>query len=184
MNGKILHKGFTIVELVITIVLIGIVSSVAIARMLSADAFNAIGARETIVSTLRMAQQRAIGHEDVVVTLQPSGSDLILSLEGGGTTLTPNTTLSLRSVSLSADVDILDGCDVTPPDADNALEDSKPLIIDFGELGDLVTSGVVDGTPVYPVDVTTGMRICINDDPIMSVCVSAAGYAYVGDCDA
>jgi prepilin-type N-terminal cleavage/methylation domain-containing protein len=178
------HAGFTIVELVITIVLIGIVSSVAIARMLSADAFNAIGAREIIVSTLRMAQQRAIGHEDVVVTLQPVGSDLVISLAGGGANLIPSTTISLRSVSVAVDVDILDACDATPPDVDNTLEALKPLIVDFDALGDLMTAGVVDGTPVYPVDVTTGLRICINNDPIMSICVSKVGYAYAGDCDA
>lgn len=178
------HKGFSLVELIITIVILGIVGAVAIARMLSADAFNAVVAREAIVSTVRMAQQRAIGHEDVILTLQPNGSDLTLTLEGGGAELTPSTVISLQSVSIAADVDILDACDVTPPDTDNTLEDLKPLIIDFDALGDLLTSGVVDGTPVYPVDVTTGMRICINNDPVMSICVSKAGYAYVGECDA
>lgn len=176
-------KGFSIVELVIAILVVGIVAAVSMSRMLSADAFDVIVAREEIVSVLRMAQQRAIGHEDVVVTLQPDGDELVISLEDGVGDLMDPVTTTLPAGSLSADVDILSSCS-TPPDNDNVITNLKPLIVEFDALGDLMISGVVDGTPPHPADVTTGMRICLNNDPVMSICISAAGFAYVGDCDA
>ena len=183
MRRRLTNSGFTIIELVIAIMVIGIIGAVAASRLLGADAFDLIAAREQIVSILRMAQQRAIGHQDVVVTLQPSGDDLVISLEDSAGNLISPVTTALPAGLLSADVDVLASCS-TPPDSDNVATDDKPLHVEFDALGDLMIGGVVDGTPAYPVDVTTGMRICLNNDPVMSICISAAGFAYTGNCDA
>ncbi|OGT74681.1 MAG: hypothetical protein A3H44_03305 [Gammaproteobacteria bacterium RIFCSPLOWO2_02_FULL_57_10] len=118
-----------------------------------------------------------------MVTLQPSGDDLVISLEDSAGNLISPVTTALPAGLLSADVDVLASCS-TPPDSDNVATDDKPLHVEFDALGDLMIGGVVDGTPAYPVDVTTGMRICLNNDPVMSICISAAGFAYTGNCDA
>ncbi|MDX1491615.1 MAG: type II secretion system protein [Pseudohongiellaceae bacterium] len=183
MNTFSYRSGFTLVEMVITILLIGIVSAVALSRMLSADAYNAINVREGVISAFQMAQQRAIGHADVVLTFQPDGDELSVLLEGDGAALVPETRLPLASVTIAAEVDVLDACDTISPDSDNILSDVKPLIVEFDALGDMLSSGVVDGNPANPVDVNTGMRICINEDPVMSLCISKLGYAYAGACD-
>lgn len=170
-------------ELVIAILIVGIVAAITTSRLIGRNAFDIIVAREEIVSVLRMAQQRAIGHQDVVVTLQPNGDDLVISLEDSVGALINPVTTTLPAGLLSADVDVLTSCS-TPSDANNVLTDSKPLIVEFDALGDLLIGGVVTGTPPHPVDVTTGMRICLNNDPAMSICISAAGFAYTGECDA
>jgi prepilin-type N-terminal cleavage/methylation domain-containing protein len=175
-------SGFSIIELVITLVIVGIVAAIAGSRMLNSDAYNIIAAREQIVSSLRMAQQRAIGHEDVVLTLQPSGNNLTISLAAGAVALMSPVSTPLAGVSVRADLDTLNSCS-TPPAADNELTALKPLHVAYDALGDLRNSGVVDGTPGYPAPVSTGLRICLNNDPAMSICVSAVGFAYVGDCD-
>jgi type II secretory pathway pseudopilin PulG len=175
--------GFSIVELVVAILIAGIIAAVTMSRLLNRDSFDVIIAREEIVSILRMAQQRAIGHQDVVVTLQPSGNDLVISLKSDSVNLISPVTTTFPAGLLSADVDILSSCS-TPPAAGNVLTDLKPLHVEFGALGDLLSGGVIDGSPPHPVDVTTGMRLCLNNDPVMSICISAAGFAYTGDCDA
>lgn len=183
MRRRLTNAGFSIIELVIAIMVIGILGAVATSRLMSADAFNVITAREQTVSILRMAQQRAIGHQDVVVTLQPNGDDLVISLEDSVGNVIDPVTIALTAGLLSSDVDILTSCS-SPPDSNNVLTDLKPLIVEFDALGDLMIGGVVTGTPPHPVNVTTGMRICLDNDPVMSICISAAGFAYTGDCDA
>lgn len=183
MRRRLTNSGFTIIELVIAIMVVGIIGAVATSRLIGADAFNVIAAREQIVSTLRMAQQRAIGHQDVVVTLQPNGDDLVISLEDSVGNVVDPVTTALPAGLLRADVNVLASCS-TPPDSGNVLTYDNPLHVEFDALGDLMIGGVVDGTQAYPVNVTTGMRICLNNDPVMSICISAAGFAYTGDCDA
>ncbi|MDP1930576.1 MAG: hypothetical protein Q8L60_03860 [Gammaproteobacteria bacterium] len=171
------------VELIIAIIVMGIIGAIAMSRILNANAFNVITAREQIVSVLRMAQQRAIGHEDVVFTLRPVADELVITLEASGFDIIDPVRTPLATVGIRSDSNNLTSCS-TPPDPANAITNLKPLIVEFDALGDLKNGGVVDGAPTYPTSITTGMRICLNNDPLMSICVSAAGFAYVGDCDA
>lgn len=64
--------GFTLVELVVVIVLIGIVASVFISRFSDSDAFNAAIFRDQVFSIVRSAQQSALGRADVVVSIAPN----------------------------------------------------------------------------------------------------------------
>ncbi|MDT8427872.1 MAG: type II secretion system protein [Pseudomonadales bacterium] len=173
-------RGFTLIELVITIVLIGIVSAVALSRMLTGDTFNAVIARDQIISLARAAQQKAIGRSDVVLLIQPEAGRLQLRIEVDGQSVTSAST-ELQSVSLRADVDVLDSCGTVA--GTHAVGTAAPLRIEFGRLGDLVQGGV-QGTAGFPQTVNTGMRVCVNGDPANSVCLSATGFAYAGDCDA
>jgi hypothetical protein len=57
------------------------------------------------------------------------------------------------------------------------------MTINFDELGDLAASGVTGATGA----ITSALRICLNNDANVntdSVCVSPAGFAYAGSCDA
>ncbi|MAO40174.1 MAG: hypothetical protein CMK70_08115 [Pseudohongiella sp.] len=170
--------GFTIIEAVVAIAFIGIIAAFAMSRILRSDTYNAIIVRDQVISLSRSAQQRSIGRSEVVLTLSPAGNNLDIQIEDEDGVI-QRATLDLRGVTLTADVNELDSCTSTP--GADALTTSNDLVLEFDELGDLLEGGVT-GTAGYPATVTSGARLCINGDPARSVCWSASGYAYAGDC--
>jgi MSHA pilin protein MshC len=65
--------GFTLAELVIVLVLIGILSVVAVPRMFEMDAFSARGTRDFVGAALRYAQKSAVAmRRNVCVTIAPT----------------------------------------------------------------------------------------------------------------
>jgi MSHA pilin protein MshC len=60
------QKGFTIVELIAVIMIIGIISSVAAPKFIGNDAFAARGAHGTLITSLRLAQKTAIAQRTTV----------------------------------------------------------------------------------------------------------------------
>ena len=170
------QKGFSIVEVVVAIVLVGIVASLAMSRFLGSNTFNPVAIQGQIVSLVRAAQQSAMGRQDVTVTLTPNGDTLNLTLEEVNGDV-ESIDLNMQGISLSGDVNETDSCGTTA--GATAITNGNPLILNFGSLGDLEDSGFGAGTTVE-----SAVRICVNNDPTYSVCVSPAGFAYEGDCDA
>lgn len=60
------EQGFTIVELVAVIVIIGVLAAVAGPRFVGMDAFDANGAHATLLSALRYAQKTAVAQRKPV----------------------------------------------------------------------------------------------------------------------
>jgi MSHA pilin protein MshC len=63
-----LHKGFTIVELIAVITIVGIMAAVAGPKFIGRDAFDARGAYGTLLSALRLAKNTAIAQRTLVYT--------------------------------------------------------------------------------------------------------------------
>ncbi|ALO45165.1 prepilin-type N-terminal cleavage/methylation domain-containing protein [Pseudohongiella spirulinae] len=175
---KYSNAGFSLVELVIVIVLVGIIAAVTLSRLLRSDTYDAIIARDQIVSLSRAAQQKALGRNDIELTITPSGNTLSINIEDS-TGPVQSAQFDSRNVSFSGDVNELDGCGVTP--GADVVSGVAPFVLRYDSLGDLMEGGVT-GAAGFPVGITRGARLCVNNDPAMSVCWSAAGYAYVGDC--
>ena len=179
-NRKLVSStsGFTVVEIVITIVLVAIVSMVAMSRLVDGNGFNAIIVRDEIISIARTAQQNSLGRADVSMSITPNaGGDsviIVTSYAGGNI---ESITAPLESVSISGDINDTDSCSVTS--GADAITSGTPMTLVFGELGDLDVSGVTGSTGA----VTSAVRICLNDTVSESVCVSPSGFAYAGDCD-
>lgn len=181
--GKV--RGFSMIELVIAIFLVGILGAFAMSRLLEGDIFNASVVRDQIISLARSTQQQALGRSDVALILRTSGNTLELQtvedfVDDKTYTELQSATVDIRSVALAGDVNVTASCGVTP--GTDAIGNTEPMVIQFNELGDLFRGGVV-GRVGYPITASTAMRICVNDDPLNSVCLSPAGFAYAGDCE-
>ena len=64
--------GFTLVEMVIVIVILGIVSVVAMSRMLGGNAFNGVIVRDQIISLSRSVLLNSLGRTGATLTITPS----------------------------------------------------------------------------------------------------------------
>ncbi len=174
------HSGFSIVELVIVIVLIGIVGTVAVSRFLTGSAFNAAGTQDAIISISHATQQAALGRDDASFQIDASGGDWIISAVAGSP---PSI---VRSISIPAKNVILEtGSAVASGNTcANAYDTAvmNDFVVNYDRKGDLID--FTNNGSTETVDASfNGIRLCINDNPVFSVCISPAGYAYEGDCD-
>src|SRR5690606_12779679 len=87
-------EGFTLVEMVVIILLLGIVGAVVFSRVLTPSAFNVRAATDALASTAQAAQQLALGRSDVTLTIESSGGNWLISTNAGGT--------AVRSASVPA----------------------------------------------------------------------------------
>ncbi|MCL2917820.1 pilus assembly FimT family protein [Shewanella litorisediminis] len=67
-----LSRGFTLVELVTTIILIGVLAVVAIPRLLSASSYSAYSLRNEFMAELRKAQLFAMNNTDLCIRVAVS----------------------------------------------------------------------------------------------------------------
>ena len=107
-------RGFTLVEMVTTIIILGILAAMAAPRFFDRDTFESRGFYDQVISTLRYAQKAAIAQRRFVcaafsansVTLTydpvaPSSSHLAMTACPGGSNLTGPTGVVPYSVSSS-----------------------------------------------------------------------------------
>lgn len=90
MNARSTEAGFTVVELIVVLVLIGVLAVVALPRLSATDAVRDDGWREQVLAGLRLAQASAVGHRRLVCA-RFSGTVLELQLA----TVNPASTCSV-----------------------------------------------------------------------------------------
>ncbi|MEX1199135.1 MAG: prepilin-type N-terminal cleavage/methylation domain-containing protein [Pseudohongiellaceae bacterium] len=173
---KRVHSGYTIIELVIVIVILGIVSAVTISRLVRSDIFSDSVIRDQVISSVRSAHQNATGRVDSTLTLNLVSDELHFILEDFDGEIQRDR-VAIDEVTIAGDVNQLASCANIP--GANPLTSSDSIVFEFDTFGDLRRAGIEGSLQ----DVTTGARICVNDDPRYSVCISKTGYAYAGDCE-
>ncbi|MDF1766943.1 MAG: type II secretion system protein [Gammaproteobacteria bacterium] len=178
-STRVAQRGMTLFELIIVIFLFGIIGVTALPRLLGSNTFNQIVVRDQIVSVARVAQNARLGRAPISLTIQPNvdGSTLAISAAHGGTVL-QTSSVDAEDVILRADINETASC--ASSDGATLVTNTNPLTFNFTALGELGVSGVAGSTGL----VTSAARICVNGDASMSVCISASGFASIGDCDA
>jgi MSHA pilin protein MshC len=77
------NRGFTIVELVVVIIILGIISAVAAPRFFDLQDYKEIAFKDELVSALRFAQKRAVASGEVVeVVIQSNGYSVHYAASG------------------------------------------------------------------------------------------------------
>lgn len=164
-------RGFTLIELVAVIVIIGTLAAVTLARFAAQDPYDAVILRDQIVAMARAAQQRSLGHADVRLILQPQDKMLQMRIEDANGVL-QSTEVPLRAMALGGKVNAVDSCAVS---GGRAITDSAPFTLEYRLPGDLVQA---DGQSV-----ATQAHLCLQEDPTLSICIAATGFAHAGDCE-
>ena len=163
-------RGFTIVELITVVVLLGILSMTAVSRMVRPSSFAPGIVAQTFVAEARIAQQRAASRRDASVTLTADrlGDDwrFVLSSDVDGVLRTElveaaNTSVTVKSGAASA-----------------SLDSSASLRLDFTTTGDLSVV-LIDG---LLGDASGGVALTVVGDTSRDVCVHPTGYAVEGVC--
>ena len=150
--------GFTIVELVAVIALVGVLMSVSIGRLAGTVAFDEIVVRDGILSIARGAQQTSLGQQNVQLKMSVSGSNVTVSSLVSGA-------IDSTKTFPSNDVAITAGA-VGSGTACGAI--SSPITLAYASDGE-----------VESVD-SDGFPICLNGQN--SLCISPAGFVHRGAC--
>mgnify|MGYP003653548626 CR=1 FL=1 len=184
-NCRFKSHGFTVVEIVIVILIIGIISTMTMSRLLEGDVYNAAVVRDQLISLARSAQQQALGRSDVAIIIRPNGNALEVRTVEDFVDINTYTqmqfsSIDMRSVAMAGDVNVTGSCGTVL--STNTISNANPMVIQFDELGDLYRGGVTTALG-YPITASTGMRLCLNNDPSVSICLSPAGFPFKGDCE-
>jgi len=166
------NYGFTVIELVAVLVLIGVLAVTSYSRWFSGDAFASTTTVADISSVARLAQRVAISKPGNVITLEidrvGDSWELAVMEDDAGTitTLFQIDNTSGNSISVSG---------VSGP---VLLSTTNNLVINYDALGSL-TNLVVGGTSL---GASIGVAISVSTDAPKAMCISPVGFVHAGNC--
>tara|TARA_R110002073_G_scaffold5880_3_gene35782 strand:- start:876 stop:1388 length:513 start_codon:yes stop_codon:yes gene_type:complete len=167
---EVKDRGFTVIELVVSIALLAIVAVGTSSRWFSADAFSADTLKSQLLAEARLAQRTALSNSQVVVHLVVSQSSnkwryQIFIDSSGATTL-------MREVQADVDrvtIQVTGGVSTT-------LVQGADLDLQYDDLGNL--SGVTLAGVAGNVD--SGLSFLLAGN--RTFCISPLGFAHDGSC--
>lgn len=156
------QKGFTLIELVTVIILLGVLSVFVMSRFSSGQSYSSTIVRDQLLAALRLTQQtalsRASSNNNVVLTISSSGGDWLFVTSGGGGD-------SFSSRIESGEEQIRFGTNFT---SSCSLLSSLPLVLSFDGDGNRIPQ--------------SNLRVCVDSEIDHELCITTSGYAYLGEC--
>lgn len=156
------QQGFTLIELITVIILLGILSAFAISRFPETQGYSTTIIKNQFLASARLAQQtslsRASPNDNVTLNISENSDDWNFVIAGGS------------GISYSAKIErgsekIRSGTNLTA--ACSALS-SSPFTVSFDGDGNRI-----------PFE---NLRVCIDSTIDFEICISPSGYAYEGAC--
>ncbi len=172
MRGDLVD-GFTVVELVAVLLLLGILAATAMSRMVGSNAYAPALVSQQLIALGRLAQQTALSRQDASISLdvdQNAGDWRFRVLVDDGSSVVTaheeradlaNTSLTVSNGALSA-----------------SLGPAASLRLVFDGVGDLA-AGTVAATVL---NTGSGVSVTASGDSVSSVCIGSTGHAYRGNC--
>tara|TARA_R110001583_G_scaffold82826_2_gene219441 strand:- start:234 stop:746 length:513 start_codon:yes stop_codon:yes gene_type:complete len=143
--------GFTLVELIAVIALLGILSAVAISQFGNTQTYHDLQLKDQLISTARVAQQTALNRYNQTVTLEVSRpGDWLLEVKADG--------LPLKRQLIAASAAQL----FAPGGAQ--ISGSTPYVVGYDNLGNLASGATAN--------------LSFDGASAHLLCITVAGYAY------
>ncbi len=164
------QAGFTIVELVVVMLLLGVLSSVAFSRFVQPSAFAPTIVAQQIRAEVMFAQAQAGNRQDARVAFDlvgvPNGWQMQISNDVDG--IVRQTTIDKDNTGISA----ISGA------ASATLDTTTALHLEFDGLGGLsdVELGGISGAA------TSGAQLLVSGDTSLTLCVYPSGYVHAEPC--
>lgn len=158
---KLQQQGYTIVELVTVVIILGILAATAGSRFFDMELFGKSASADVILSTIRNTQQQAFGRDSVVFRIASDTSTYSLSSLVGGVEQVKR---SFNHSDVTLEVGAIATIGSNPC---SALAADTSVDIPFDSQAEISHA--------------KGYQICLNT--VASVCISPAGFAHAGACE-
>lgn len=163
------QQGFTLIELITVIILLGILSVFAVSRFSSSQSYSTTVIKNQLIASVRLAQQTAMSRSSVSSSgqtqLQITGDsdNWFLNITSGP--ITYNAQVDRGDEQVRFGTNMLASCSALTASA------STPLVLTFNGDGNRVPA--------------SALRICVgtpSSTADIELCISPSGYAYEGTC--
>lgn len=156
------QQGFTLIELITVIILLGILSAFAISRFPSSQSYSTTIIKNQFIASARLAQQTSLARSsttsNVTLSISEVSEEWNLVIAGaGGDSYTAKVDKGYEQIRFGTN--LVSAC--------SALT-ASPLTLVFDGDGNRIPR--------------QNLRVCIDSDIDYELCISPSGYAYEGTC--
>ena len=146
-NNKKLQRGFTLIEVIAVLVIIGVVAAVVVSRMMSPSSFGVVSEADILKGHLRYAQYRAMSHTETWGMIFSANGYSLLYNKAATTSKLPNEDSSTHILTSGIKITTGAGTAVHFNEWGNPVTNTGTLLTD-------TTISLTDGSTTQTVTIT------------------------------